>query len=216
VCTTRADGGKSQVPYFDHPFGGRTREEFYQRCSTALERERVPGDDGGIHTGLPREGVVPSDLLPPIRALGIDTPVMHAPHRRVKTCLERRSVDGVTRCSGRASILEGTGTAPRTGRCHKRVTTAFREAEAPLLAPYNAYTSDIVLGCVAVTAGSARLFDSGRHLMGGAIRHDPSRRDDTPPCRASSGLARNGICRLPCAVRGATVGWHDSVSWCLP
>jgi hypothetical protein len=116
-------------------------------------------------------------------------------------CQNRRS-GCVTRRSGRASILGGTGTSSRTGRCHKRVTTASRETEAPLLAPYNAYTSDIVLGCVMVTAGSARLFDAGRHLMGGAIRHDPSRCNGSPPGTASSGLARNGIWRLPSYVPG--------------
>jgi hypothetical protein len=135
-------------------------------------------------------------------------------------CQRRRS-GWVTRRSGGASILGGTGTASRTGRCYKRVTTAFREAEVPLLAPNNAYTSDIVLACVMVTAGSVHLLDSGRHLMGRAIRNDPSRRNGTPPCRASSGLARNGICRLQngpptmCVVR-VCHGWLARPRFLVP
>ena len=124
----------------------------------------------------------PSDLMAPPQVAGSDTPVMHAPHRRVKTCRERRCVDGVTRRSGGASILGGTGTAPRTGRCYKRVTTAFREVEGQLLMPYNAYTSDNVLCCVALTAGNARLFDSGGDTVEGSfLHHDPPRRHDMLP-----------------------------------
>jgi hypothetical protein len=59
-----ADGEKSECLYFDHPFWPRTREEFYQRRSTALEREQVPGNDG-YPRGLTAEGVVPSDTWGP-------------------------------------------------------------------------------------------------------------------------------------------------------
>jgi hypothetical protein len=52
VCRTMADGGKSVCLYFDHPFWPRTREEFYQRRSTALERDRVPANDWGHPRGV--------------------------------------------------------------------------------------------------------------------------------------------------------------------
>ena len=76
VCTTRADGGKSERPYFDHPFRPRTREEFYQHRDAVLERKGALAARSANLRGLPHEGVVPSDLLAPPQVAG-RTPARH-------------------------------------------------------------------------------------------------------------------------------------------
>jgi hypothetical protein len=60
------------VPYFDHPFWGRTREEFFQRCSTALGRkERLLRRAAPTFWAACRVRVSsPSDLMAPPRVAG--------------------------------------------------------------------------------------------------------------------------------------------------
>jgi hypothetical protein len=57
-----ANGGGVRVPYFDHPFWPRTREEFYQRRPGGFGAGEGVGGAASRNThlkGLPREGIVP-------------------------------------------------------------------------------------------------------------------------------------------------------------
>jgi len=67
-----ADGEESESLYFDHPFGQRTREESYQRHSTALGRERawVLPQTMASTGDLPCEGVVPERPVAPHQVAG--------------------------------------------------------------------------------------------------------------------------------------------------